>query len=206
VEAIVEALQGLEPDTPRLGELLDVFERMIDRQIPYARAGAQPRFRARPRRTPKVPEQLLQDENLVLVGGEYAGQDRVYRWVAHRIATGETMDCWLSPPPNEDQLRHMGVGAITPVSVEEAGETWQRFARPDDIRIGWSERVLHASPGDGGMALKRVYCSMRPGRPGHLSALVERLALSVPALAVPGRVGMRLAELRAVLSWLRDCG
>jgi hypothetical protein len=206
VEAVVEALAGLEPETPRLGELLGVFERMIDRQIPFVRAGARPRFRARPRRTPKVPEQLRDDENLVLVGSEYAGQERVYRWVAHRLATGETLDCWLSPPPNEDQLRHMGVGAITPVSAEEARESWNQFARPGDVRIGWNERVLHTCPGEGGVALKRIYCSLRPGRPGHLSALVEQLALSVPAPAVPGRVGTRLAELRAVLHWLRDSG
>jgi hypothetical protein len=207
VEAITEALRGFEPDTERLDDLIRVFQRMIDKQEPFVVGRSQPRRRVRPRRTPRIPGELHTDDHLVVVGAEYAGSSRTYRWVAHRLATGETFDCWVAPAPEAAQLVHMGVSAAdleNTVTEEEMVERWRQFARADDVRIGWSERVMRRSPGEGGIPLKRVYCGLVRQRSGHLSDVVGQLGLSLPAPVAPGRTGQRLAELVAVLAWLRD--
>ncbi len=206
VEAVVEALAAIEPETPGLDQLIAAFQRMIDRQVPFVDARERPRFRTRPRRRPRVPAELLDDHNLVVVGGEYAGTERTYRWVGHRLGNGEVFDRWLAPRPAPDHLAHIGVGGgevAEVVSPDEAARAWSAFARPEDVRVGWSERVMRRSPGHGGIAVKRVYCGLIRGRAGHLSDVVRERGLPVPAPVVPGRTGRRLAELVAVLGWLR---
>jgi hypothetical protein len=207
VEAITEALRGIEPDTERLDDLISAFQNMIDRQEPFVLGSSNPRRRVRGRRRPRIPLELLSDDNLVVVGAEYAGTSRTYRWVAHRLATAETFDCWVAPPPDAAQLSHMGVSAAevdNPVTEGEMLRMWSEFARPEDVRVGWSERVMGRSPGEDGFALKSVYCGVVRARSGHLSDVVRQQKLVPPAAVAPGRTGERLAELVAVLSWLRE--
>lgn len=98
IEATVAALGVLEPETPGLDRLMDVFLSMVNRQLEHPKSAAGRRVRLRPKRTFKnVPRQVVGDLDTVVVAyGESAsrevGNERAPRppivWVAERLGTG----------------------------------------------------------------------------------------------------------------------
>ena len=231
IEAIVQALQALEPDTLGLDELLASFESMIDDQLAIITSRRSGRRRALARRYGGLHRGVVQHpERVVVVSGEAAprgrdgaGGHRLLHWVAARgLGEGpatEVFERLVRPPPgrfpNACHLAHMGLSAgrvRTAGSAESARAAWRAFAKDDDIIVSWTSgalRLLAAAltPKDGALPhtlqLKSAYCSHHKGRCGRLDEVVARLGLRVPQLVASGRAARTVEASLALLSHMR---
>ena len=226
IEAIVEALRILEPDTPGLDGLLASFDAMIDQQIALInqhRAGQRqpkgpPSLRGAPRCSLEEPERL------VVVGFEAARRSSgehdalvIVQCVAIRVATGEVFQQFVRPPearfPTPFHLQHMGLdpqlleAGSTPHALREA---WHRFIAPDDIVVAWNNSVLEALDTVVGLPrrwvhLKSAYRSHAKRVRGPLSVLIDQLQLerSTPPQLL-GRAGKHVADIVALLAYLQS--
>jgi len=162
IEAIVQSLRHIEPDTQGLDGLIAAFDDLIDDHLdtrPQRRHGPR-RVRARERPFRAVPPPLLEDAHrIVAVYGEFSQQQDpdaprprdLLQWTAVRLGTGEVFERFVEPaaPP---QLRdaawpddhYLGLlqlhrrdlaGAVHPTSFLE---DWQQFARPADVLATWT--------------------------------------------------------------------
>ncbi|HEY2736415.1 MAG TPA: DTW domain-containing protein, partial [Polyangiales bacterium] len=223
IEAIVEALRILEPETAGLDALLAAFDRMIDRQISLkSSATGRERKRRRPiaqRRTPRVLVENFRD--LVLVYGEPSrpsdeSQREFVYWVAHAIGSGATFEQWIVPStglPDRDHLEHMGLSrsdferALRP---DEFRSAWRAFladtsARP--IVAAWNQRTLDllARTTDHAIAstsLKSAYRAVFGADAATLDDVIAQRALALEPNALRGRASTRLASLLAVARFL----
>ena len=141
IEAIVEALRVLEPETRGLDQLLAAFDAMIDAQLAHALRGSGPR-RARKRRPPshrRIPEALVsglprmvvvyvesvarrsrRPRELVQVSAERLWRRRLQQW--HLRSHGDLPDARV--------LTHMRLGRSDFAgAVDDArfAEEWARF-------------------------------------------------------------------------------
>ncbi|MBX3184247.1 MAG: DTW domain-containing protein [Polyangiaceae bacterium] len=159
LEAILEALQVLEPETPGAERLLARFDRMIDDQVEHAkvRRGRAHRPRA-PRPSRAVPSVLTEDyERLVVACGESSAEPRfmlpagatpaksqLIYWVAMRPATGERFATLVRPeqPVSDQHLGHLGLDRAAleaAPTLREALSAWRRFLRPTDFVATWNQ-------------------------------------------------------------------
>jgi DTW domain-containing protein YfiP len=221
IEAIVEALRILEPDTRGLDSLLASFDAMIDRQLEltqkYQRGPRQP---STPRTHRGAPRCLIeQAKNLVAVSFECAPRDRSGRdplalvhVVALRVATGEVFEHFVRPPegrfPRPLHLKHMGIESTrleTGASQQELSAAWQRFVADEDIVVAWNQSVLDALESAVGLPqqqvhLKSAFRSHAKRARGSLLALVQQLRLDVsPHPNLVGRAGEHVANIVALL-------
>lgn len=222
VEAIVQALQALEPETPGLGSLLEVFDAMIDSQVErHQDSDASPRWK-RPRQRPSrcVPSLLArQFEQVVVAYVETVpgpgGQRLPVHWVARRPHTGEFFERLVRPSgplPNKGHLAHMG---LTPadlsrgVSPDRLRQEWGRFLGDAPVVAAWNKSVLKAMSAAAGppgrvVMLKAAYCNVSQGACGSLEAVMEREGLVAVATPCAGRAGRRLGMALAVLRLLQE--
>lgn len=131
IEAIVEALQILEPETQGLPELLRAFDAMIDYQIAHIAAGsggARSRSKRRPRAALRIPHALVNDfsRTVVVYGdssrprGDHAPEFVYFGAIA--LATGASFEAVMLPAsglPDAQHMQHMGLA-------------------PDDFRAAWT--------------------------------------------------------------------
>lgn len=219
IEAIVEALRILEPDTAGIERLLTSFEAMIDDQlaiIAARRTGPrQPAVGAWRRGGARIVAH--EPERLVAVAAEGAPRDAddphtdrlVLQWAALRIATGECFEQFVRPPsgrfPSACHLVHMGLDAadveagVTPARLREV---WSGFLRPSDVLVSWTPTPLSLMT-EPGITLKSLYCSRHRGRLGPLAELTARLGLAVTIPPVRGRAASTLGRLAALLAHLQ---
>ncbi len=228
IESIVAALNILEPDTPGVGQLLDVFDSMVtDQEAFMLNPDGEPRRqrrRARPSRA--VPSSFFeQSERLLLVYGETApllahtpGAGRqLISWTALRVATGETFERFVLPqgsPAGPCQLQHMGLtdddlAAARP--LDAVAQDWARFRRPDDLLCAWNAgrlRMLRSLDSTAGQALqlKALWCNTTQKKSGSLDELVAALGLAAVPAPVKGRAAMRLSQAAAVAQHLLAMG
>jgi hypothetical protein len=166
VEAVVRALELLEPDLAGLDRVLDAFAAMIDLQISTAKARPRaPRQarRRRPRRT-GLPAWLTDEtDRHVLVYGEaaFVGPEAeratgralaalpktLIQWTALRPGTGECFSRLIRPPylPLERRLCPTGLEASDLESANELGEArdaWRTWLRDDDRLLCWNKSTL----------------------------------------------------------------
>ncbi|MEY4579309.1 MAG: hypothetical protein RL701_4012 [Pseudomonadota bacterium] len=146
IEAIVAALQIIEPNTPGLVELLRAFDGMIDAQMALSEArralpDAEQRMKKRRRANHqrRVPHALVEGyPRLIVVYGEAArgGAEHTTEFVyfvAHAVATGARFECVVMPRaglPADVHLEHMGLPHAlftTACSTEEFGARWAEF-------------------------------------------------------------------------------
>lgn len=156
VEAVVDALRTLEPDTPGGDELLTAFRRMVDRQADHPKLESARRSLARQSRTVgNIPIAIARRwEDIVVACGEVAegGRDatsptggaptgvaasgddsaqasRPLVWIAERLATGERFVAVARcvPPPPERFLRHLELPAAAFLAGEPFEETQRRW-------------------------------------------------------------------------------
>ncbi|MEO1479012.1 MAG: tRNA-uridine aminocarboxypropyltransferase, partial [Bacteroidota bacterium] len=110
IEAIVEALRRLEPDTPRLEGLLDAFDAMIDRQIALSPGwdGPRPPRHWRHSFVDDIERIVAVDVDL---GPRDAGPPLLLHTVAWRLASGETFEAFVRPEasrrPHACHLAHL---------------------------------------------------------------------------------------------------
>lgn len=149
VEAIVAALQLLEPDTPGFDRLLQAFEKMVDVQLAHPGSENGSRFVARGSRTVKnVPLALHGNlQNIVVAYGETPPGERgagkrtagpPLCWVAQRLGDGAEFACIVTPqqPLSDVVLSHLELTRAdfaAGISIAEAKQRWAEFQRPGDI-------------------------------------------------------------------------
>jgi DTW domain-containing protein YfiP len=224
LEAIVRALQVLEPDTGGLAGLLDAFDAMIDRQIEL-RADRQtlPRTRARSAMLRGLPHAITRHfERVVVVYGESSlmryegprGRRELLQWAAYRPKTGETFERLLRPTLDLCRPWHLGHMGLTQqelargTTVSEFVSDWRAFARPDDVLIAWNQGVLTlltdvAPHGGQQLPLKSVYRTVHPSARGGIEDIVAAEKLAPHVLPVRGRAASRLGNAVSLVEALR---
>jgi DTW domain-containing protein YfiP len=166
VEAVVHALQIIEPDTLGLDGLLAAFVTMIDRQIAAVTPAAhQPRRRRllRPRRpVPQIWEssaarQVLVYCEFVLHRGAAAAvpiRQLVYVAAFHR-ATARLFHAAVQQQADEPPLKsaHLADMALpqaalqAALSREQLRRAWQDFCPPSPLYVAWNGQSLQVAQG-----------------------------------------------------------
>lgn len=223
VEATVDVLRSLEPDTAGLDELLIAFNVMIDRHI--AVIGTEtPRHVAKQsniqRVATNVPRALLGDANEIVVAyGESVPTDIDHRrnnvpvfWVAQRLGTGEQIQIPIRPPRplSTDMLAHMELTeahfqqAIEPTQFTAA---WQNFIRPSDTLVVFNKGarvLLKQVDADANPCINLTSIDFRSvDQKGTLNDLLASLGIEREPTALPGRAGKRLANAVALVEFTR---
>jgi DTW domain-containing protein YfiP len=232
IEAIVRALEIIEPDLTAARELITAFDGLIDDQIERskARGGRAPRRRElRPFGVRKMPVALVEGfDRLLLAYGEAArpesdpeGATELVHWTALRLRDGATFDAVLKPSggvPGEVRLSHLGLSAEeveAGITLAELKQRWLEFVQPDDLLSAWNVRTLDLFAGclnlePRGIGLKSVYRRMR-GVNGNLENVLEsEAALELPEAwqaglrGVRGRARLRLSNALRIVFFLRQ--
>jgi len=225
IEAIVQALRAVEPDTAGLDGLLTAFEAMVDDQLRFiTEVHAGGRRRAGPPRTRRaIPRVVTQaPERLVVAYGESAarsardGRGRILvQWTAVRPVAGTRFEELVRTGPgrpSDSHLSHMGLsreavdGGVTEAVLRAR---WQGFCRPDDVVLTWNQssldllrQTLHHPTQT--LLLKAAYCNAHRGqRCGTLNEVIEREQLTPRPVAVQGRASRRLGRALALLARLQ---
>ncbi len=156
VEATVEAMRALEPETDGWDALIGAFTYMIDAQIAHPKSEYGMRYNRKRFGTPyNIPSAIVHRfEDVVVAYGESNGiyrrdvrnrdhsnsngREPVY-WVAERPATGECFGCAIragSEPVDATVLDHLELSADEfddAVSVDEFRTRWAEFL---DLGVG----------------------------------------------------------------------
>jgi DTW domain-containing protein YfiP len=230
IEAIVEALRVLEPETTGLDALIGAFDGMIDDQLAFIlRRSAPPRTRdKRPEPWRAVPRALVEDfERLVVTYGESSRKDprgprELVQWTAVSFATGRTFERLLRPSfgsPTAGHLCHMELSdrdfgsAVEPAIFHR---DWQKFLEEEPggpVVSAWNQTTLDVlATVVGGPAsrvsLKSAYRNRRGGGCGSLDDVVAEERLFPKPFPFRGRAALRVARAIAVARLLnaRACG
>lgn len=232
IEALVHVLGVLEGDPARLRELLTPFRAMIDNQIAFATTvrGARVRHNkgpAPPKRS-RIPAVLgARPKSVVCVTGEanawpYRSKElrtshleELVHWIAHRPATGETLDVIVRPrnPLAPSTPPHVGLteeALMMGASVDELFERWSAFVRDDDIVCSWGHYPVGIFGKAGGtlpktrLDLRQVARVLLRGRAGTMDAVLEKLAVETSSIESlgRGRAGVRAAQLARIAAHL----
>jgi DTW domain-containing protein YfiP len=226
LEAILGALQILEPDLRGAPALLDAFDAMIDEQLGFIEGGkGRPRgLLRRPLASRRLPRFLVEDFDRVVVAyGESARRSpeeprELVHFGAVRVATGETFERLIRPTfglPSQRHLEHM---ALTPDDFDGASglasfrEEWKRFLDADADRGGpivaaWSQGTLDLlGQAVSGMpsrsAIKGAYRSSHSQYDGSLEDVAGREGWSPEPLPFKGRAAARIGSTLAVAKGL----
>jgi len=221
VEAVVAALQALEPETPGVDRLLGAFDTMVERQLAHPKAEYGRRHLRRHRPTPKnIPSALLGDlSNIVVAYGESSlggsGREGLSRtpvsWVAERLATGERFQTLIrSDAVHSPQfLQHLELSAAdfaAALTIPEFREAWRGFVRGTDVLAVYNPgtaRLLAEIDAEFCPSLVLKSVALDPEHRYH--TLDEQLAAEgiTPAPTdVPARAGRRLANVAAYVRHL----
>ena len=232
IEALVHVLGVLDGDPERLRGLLTPFRAMIDKQIDFATTVRGARVRHDkgpvPKKRPPIPLALSEHpERIVCVTGEanawpYRDKDlrtshreELVHWIAHRPATGETLDVILRPrnPLAPSTAPHIGLSdeaLHAGAPVEELFARWSAFVRDDDVICSWGHYPVGIFGRTGGalpksrLDLRQVARVLMKGRVGTMDAVLEALAVPPSMLESlgRGRAGLRAAQLARIATHL----
>jgi DTW domain-containing protein len=232
IEALVHVLGVLEGDPERLRELLTPFRAMIDKQVAFAKTvgGARVRHNKGPVPVKRPPIPLVLRErprSIVCVTAEAnawpyrskelrtAHREELVHWIAHRPATGETLDVILRPrnPLAPSTPPHVGLGEDALLggdSVAELLERWAVFVRDDDVVCSWGHYPVGIFGATGGtlpktrLDLRQVARVLMRGRAGTMDAVLERLSVAASSIESlgRGRAGVRAAQLARIAAHL----
>jgi DTW domain-containing protein YfiP len=223
LEAIVEALQILEPETAGLDGVVAAFVRMIDRQVQHLETVTPQVRRKRPRqRASRRVASLLSAANLVVVHAEAAiepgdatGVRRLVHFVAARVTDGAVFDAVIRPlraGPPDNLLRHMGLTRAEVDAGEDLQDARARFAAFAGAGApvcAWMAPALeHASalfaPDTERCVLRASYCNLRGDRAPALEYVAAREGFAPVAIEARGRAGAKVGHALAVARWLRE--
>jgi DTW domain-containing protein YfiP len=215
IEAIVEALRVLEPQTEGLDGLLSAFDGMIDRQMQFT--GRTPRRRRSAQKPRSLPRWFTSASEVVVVHaettqfgriGQGLGEGQRKRTVvvaARALRRGETWSGIVRPEPMLP-ARKLEFLAL-PRARLEAGKTVRDVAEQlrafvgDAGVVSWNPLPADLQLRAG--SLKGLYGAYRARRPGALEDALKREALTREENAVEGRAGIRLGSASSLAAWLR---
>ncbi len=222
VEAIIEALRVIEPQTQNLDEVLFAFDRMIDRQISHASTVQRVhRFKVARQRPSRALSHLLRDPRLAVIYAESAHPNgnpelprQLVQWVAVRIDSGETFEALLRLDDGAvlpQQLAPMELAPADLAGAEDLASAKARFAAwlaPGAPVTSWTPTTLDwglsmMAPGTERTSLKTNYCNVVNHRSGFLEEVIVNEGLTSVALSCHGRARDRLGNALAVARWLR---
>lgn len=221
IEAIVEALCILEPETLGFPQLLAAFDAMIDRQLTYVeRGGAQGRLRKRrrPAAERRLPHALVDAfERLVVVYGESsrptAGQARDFVYfTALALGVNARFDRLTLPSsgrPDAEHLHHMGLSAEDFAAAHGCDgfcAAWTDFlarSGPSPVLASWNQRTLELLEQRTGqrlpqVVLKSAYRAVFGIDAHSLDEIVVQRGLALAPEGFKGRAASRLAGAVAV--------
>ena len=228
IEALVHVLGVLEGDPERLRALLTPFRAMIDKQVAFATTvrGARVRHNKGPvaPKRPPIPRVLGErPASIVCVTAEAnawpyrskdlrtAHREELVHWIAHRPATGETLDVIVRPrnPLAPSTAPHIGLTEEAlrgGASVPELVERWAAFVRDDDVVCSWGHYPVGLFERTGGtlptirIDIRQVARVMVRGRVGTMDAATESLGIAPTSIASlgRGRAGVRAAQLARI--------
>jgi hypothetical protein len=148
-------------------------------------------------------------------------REELVHFIAHRPATGETLDVIVRPrnPLAPSTPPHVALSAeelTNGAPLSELFERWRAFVRDDDIVCSWGHYAVGiflaaaASP-DGAqpaatslpstrLDLRQVSRVLLEGRAGTMDAVLEKLAIDASGSATlgRGRAGVRAAQLARI--------
>lgn len=169
IEATVQALQLLEPETEGLDRLLGAFDTMVEQQLAHPRANYD---QAEPEKvnTLNIPRELLCDPSQIVVAHAEATPPQCHPrsgwsefnrqkkqaaklppvfWVAQRLGGSDRppliQSIKPSMPIDDIHLAHMGLSRTdfeSAVSVAEFRSRWSEFIRDDDLLIVANDQTL----------------------------------------------------------------
>jgi hypothetical protein len=218
LEAVHQALQVLEPETPNLALLLSAFDHMIDLHLGAARRAARNprRRRSAPRPRRHGLPQVLASVAVVHAEMHRSSLDRssetreLLQLCAYRFSDGRVFSEIVAAEtaPRAEVLERMAVRAgefARASSRERVLGDFARFVGGACHLITWNQHsardlatLLDAPPG---IRLKDVYFRLHrrvPGLPASLGSLCRTLGYAPEALSVPGRAGERLGAMVAL--------
>ena len=214
IEAIASALVRIEPETAGIPELLGSFQSMVRDQLDYA---GTPRPRKRVKRRRKITRIEL-DEDLVLAHAEImnttSGRSQIMYLAACQPSSGRTLSVFARPEgalPPDTRLEYAGLSKAdveAGLQREALAQVWQAFLRNSPCVV-WNQSTVDALGGlspesEPAMMLKAQYCNLMRHTSGSLAEVVARHELVLGPVGHPGRVGRVMAELEAVVAYLRD--
>ena len=223
LEATVDALKWLEPETEGFDLLLRAFDTMVDAQVKFPYLVKQQRLRKRAARPPSnIPSAVMDDlPNVVVAYGEadqrkdgVRQKDRlpVY-WVAERLGTAERFECAIQTDTMlpSDFLVHLELHEsdfANAVSADEFRDRWQAFLQPTDTLVVYKEstlRLLHSVGADHSPALSMKCVNLQNGV-RTLDRILEKLDLKPEPPCLKGRAGRRLSNAICFAHYLHHLG
>ena len=156
LEAIVAALQVLEPNTPGLDRLLCAFHQMVNDQLANSAGQMAWRRQKKSQRPRYLPHAMMQNtQGLVVAYGEAAprqpGQPKSIAswpvsWFARRLSSNEEFSCLLKQPQplSATALRHMRLSNAdfdVAISPDEFRSRWRQFLRRNDVLVVYHPRT-----------------------------------------------------------------
>ncbi len=225
LEAVVFALQALEPDTPGLTHLLAHFSSMIDRQVAcIGKLPQQQRFRVRPKPVkPTLPPEFTTTvARQVVVYCEFRlrrdltpPQRELSFVAAHHLQSERTM-AWAAAEA-QDNLHHLAHMALTRADLTtcqdlaEFDAQWRAFCPADPVVLAWNQASLDLArqvigPNVPAFLLKALYCNLHHMPSGHLEDVLVKHGLRPTPLPCPGRPQKRLGSAAAMAHWLHGLG
>ena len=224
IEAIVEALGVLEPETAGLPALLRAFDAMIDDQLAYVQRGASGRHarRRRPQAQHRLPEALVSGVSRVVV--VYAETSRarcdaareLVQVTAHALGSDASFQCHLCPGggmPNATVLAHMQLsesdfaGAADLAGFRSAFGDFLAHGDQPPIVAAWNQSTFDLLRAAGvALPAQLVLKSAYRGRCGAMHAslddVIKAESLSPQPGALHGRAAWRVACAVAVARYL----
>lgn len=224
IEAIVEALRVLEPETRGLDELLGAFDAMIDSQIEHiGRKTGTPRARKRrPELQRRIPHALIDSFERVVVA--YAESSRqglgtpreLVQVTAVALRTGAIFERMIYPDtgiPNSVVLEHM---RLAEHDFADAGDLarfrkdWAEFLREVDalpLLAAWNQSSLDLIGAATGsevshLSLKSAYRAVHGADARDLAAAIAKRGLSPEARPLRGRAALRLSNAVEIARYL----
>lgn len=229
VEATVQALQAIEPDTPHVDQLLSAFDAMVQRQLDHPRVSCHA-YSGGPKsgRTVNVPRQLRGDPgNIIVAYGEAAYRDPTDSdfgaqtkprpplfWIAQRLGSEEMFIQAIRPDVEMTAsfLRHLELSNAqfsNACSVDEFRNAWRSFVGEKDMLVVYNQGtidLLCAVEADfiPSTTLKSINFQSTRG-PRTLCEFIRSTGLNViPSLPAHGRAGRRLSNAVALVKHLRS--
>ncbi|QEG42552.1 tRNA-uridine aminocarboxypropyltransferase [Roseimaritima ulvae] len=229
IEATVQALRTIEPQTAGWDDLLQAFDTMVDQQL--AEMGPNNHLRRNTRRrsltNPNFPRVLTAEPQRVIVAyGESTPQHRSETasgaavsdrkpilWTAQRPATGERFRCLIQPPTplSPTVLQHMQLDAAqfdAAVSLDAFADAWREFVREGDTLVVYhmsTARLLTAA----GLTLPRCITlksiQFNGSRPrGTLEEVMQSMNIAAEQDPELCRAARRLQNAIRYLDYLRS--
>jgi DTW domain-containing protein YfiP len=210
IEAVVFALQALEPETQGLEALLESFDVMQRRQLPMLTGAGRIRKPKRARESRAIPRRLVEGYDSLVVAyaesvAEHGDSERrvLLCCSAERPATGERFHRVIQHPTISDpHLECFGLSRADVtggVSAEEFERQWASFLGGGDNLAAWNQSTLDllcqaARVPRAGVALKAAYHNLHRFR-GSLEEVVRQEALEpVPPPARVSRAHARASN------------